>query len=447
MSRFARFVVLSLVLVFSLAALSHIALAQDTTLNVVGFVVPLEEQGTPLDEAYKKFITDFQDAHAGVTINALETPPEFDTQLLVDLAAGTAPDVWNQDGSTLARLVDSGYVLDMRECQKLVPEFDMERFFPTVLAIHQREADGPIYGVPNDFTPMVIYYSQKAFDRARVDAPTGDWTWDQFAETAEKLTLDAAGHNRLDPAFDASNVVQWGFRVRPFSFEWIYRVWESGGDVISPDGTTTSGYLDSPETIAAITWLRDLVTEQKVAPDPSTLDQMLQQAGFLDHFLDGDVAMFDRGHWELVGLTSNAKYTDGSFGVVGQPMNKDKSTVLYESGFVIRADIDESKKLAACQFVEAATNRAYQDTKAITGIAISGNAEAAQAAAKNANSPIEDVFVAEVANGRPPYGSIYKTWPTIEAALDSMMERILAGGDVNAEVAVAVEEINRELAH
>jgi multiple sugar transport system substrate-binding protein len=114
---------------------------------------------------------------------------------------------------------------------------------------------------------------------------------------------------------------------------------------------------------------------------------------------------------------------------------------------VIRADIDESKKLAACQFVEAATNRAYQDTKAITGIAISGNAEAAQAAAKNANSPIEDVFVAEVANGRPPYGSIYKTWPTIETSLDSMMERILAGGDVNAEVAVAVEEINRELSH
>src|SRR6185369_16728889 len=91
----------------------------DVTLNVVGFNVSLEEQGTPLDLAYKKFLSDFQDAHPGVTLNSLDTPPDFDTQLLVDLAAGTAPDVWHQDGSTLARLVDSGYVLDMRECQKL----------------------------------------------------------------------------------------------------------------------------------------------------------------------------------------------------------------------------------------------------------------------------------------------------------------------------------------
>jgi multiple sugar transport system substrate-binding protein len=433
------------VIVLCLFSFSAVYAQGGATLNVVGFVVPLEEQGTPLDQAYQKFIADFEAAHSGVDVNALETPPEFDTQLLVDLAAGTAPDIWNQDASTLARLVDSSYVLDMRECTKLVPEFDLDRFFPSVLAIHQREADGPIYGVPNDFTPMVIYYNTKSFERAGVEPPTSDWTWDQFVDTAQRLTLDSQGRNRLDPNFDASNVVQWGFRVRKFSFEWIYRVWENGGDVIAPDGSTASGYLDSPASIEAITFLRDLVTQQGVAPDPSTLDQMLQQAGFLDRFLDGDVAMFDRGHWELVGLRSNAKYEPGIFSVVGQPSKAKDATVLYASGFVIRADIPEEKKLAACQFVEAATNRQYQDTKAITGIAISANRFAAEEAAKNAEGTIEDVFVQEVANGRPPYGSVYKTWPTIEERLDAMMERILAGGDVAAEVGVAVEEINREL--
>lgn len=446
MSRYSRSIVLAALLVVCFAAMSQIVVAQDAvTLNVMGFVVPLEEQGTPLDEAYQQFITDFETAHPEVDINAQETPPEFDTQLLVDLAAGTAPDVWNQDASTLARLVDSGYVLDMRECQALVPEFNFDRFFPSTLAIHQREADGPVYGVPNDFTPMVIYYNTQSFERAGVEPPSGDWTWDEFVETAEKLTLDNQGRNRLDPAFDAANVVQWGFRVRQFSFEWLYRVWENGGDVISPDGTTASGYLDSPEAIAAITWLRDLVTEQQVAPPPQTLNDMLASAGFLDRFLAGDVAMFDRGHWELVGLQSNALYEPGIFGVVGQPSSVDDATVLYESGFIIRADIPEEKKLAACQFVEAATNRQYQDTKAITGIAISANQEAAQAVAESTESPIEQAFVDEVQYGRAPYGSVYTSWPTIEASLDSMMERILAGGEVEAEVAVAVEEINREL--
>lgn len=441
-SRIGKVLLIACLALFGLSAVS----AQDVELNVVGFVVPLEEQGTPLDEAYKTFIADFEAAHAGVTVNALETPPEFDTQLLVDLAAGTAPDVWNQDASTLARLVDAGYVLDMNECVALVPEFNLDRFFPSTLSIHQREADGAVYGVPNDFTPMVIYYNTNSFERAGVDLPTSDWTWDEFVDVAERLTLDANGKNRQDADFDAENVVQWGFRVRQFSFEWLYRVWENGGDVISPDGTTASGYLDSPEAIEAITWLRDLALEQGVAPDPSTLDQMLQQAGFLDRFLAGDVAMFDRGHWELVGLQSNAAYEEGIFGVVGQPSKVADATVLYESGFVIRADIPEDKKTAACQFVEAATSRAYQDTKGITGIAISANQEAANAVADSTESDIEKTFVAEVANGRPPYGSVYAKWPTIEQLLDSMMERILAGGDVAAEVAVAVEEINRELA-
>jgi multiple sugar transport system substrate-binding protein len=422
--------------------------AQDSqvTLNVVGFVVGLEEQGTPLDQAYQKFISDFEAKNPNVKINPLQTPPDFDTQLLVDLAAGTAPDLWSQDASTLARLVDSGYVLDMRECVRLVPELNLDRFFPSVLAIHQREADGPIYGLPNDFTPMVIYYNTEAFKKAKVDPPKAGWTWADFVKTAQQLTLDNQGRNSLDPAFDASNVAQWGFRVRKFSFEWIYRVWENGGDVISPDGTTTSGYLDSPESIEAITWLRDLVTQQKVAPAPATLSDMLQQSDFLTHFLAGDVAMFDRGHWELVGLRANKGFKDGIFKVVPQPASKNGATVLYESGFVIRADLSEDRKKAACQFVEAATSRAYQDTKVLTGIAISANQEsAADAVTKSADPEIEQSFIDAVAAGRAPYGSIYKTWPTIEERLDAMMERILAGGDVKAEVAVAVEEINREL--
>ncbi|MBL8133820.1 MAG: extracellular solute-binding protein, partial [Anaerolineae bacterium] len=242
--------------------------AQDVTLNVVGFVVPLEEQGTPLDEAYKAFIAGFQESHPGVTVNALETPPEFDTQLLVDLAAGTAPDVWNQDASTLARLVDAGYVLDMNECTALVPEFNLDRFFPSTLAIHQREEGGPIYGVPNDFTPMVIYYNTLAFERAGVEPPQAGWTWEDFVEIAKQVTLDGNGNNAASPNFDPENVTQWGFRVRKWTFEWLYRVWQAGSDVISPDGTTASGYLDSPESIAAITFLRDLVTVERVAPPP-----------------------------------------------------------------------------------------------------------------------------------------------------------------------------------
>jgi len=417
------------------------------TLRVIGFEVTPEEQGTPLDLAKEEVLANFMAEHPNITIESLEAPPEFDTQLLVDLAAGTAPDVWYQDASTLARVVDTGYLLDLRECLPLVPELNLDRFFPAVLAIHQRE-DGSLWGLPDGFTPMVIYYNPEAFERADVEPPTSDWTWDDLLDIAQRLTLDNQGRNRLDPNFDAENVVQYGFRVRKWTFEWIYRTWQNGSDVISPDGTTASGYLDSPESIEAITFLRDLALEYGVAPTPSALDQMVQEMGFIEHFLLGHVAMFDRGHWELVGMRNSQNYTPERVAVVGQPSNVEDATVIYESGWMINAAVadDPDRLLAACQFVETLTDVEYQSTKVITGLEISANMEAAAAAVEAAEYPeIEQVFFDEAANGRRPYGSLYANWPTIESILDSMMERILAGGDVETEVASAVEEINREL--
>lgn len=421
------------------------ASAQETTLRVIGFEVRPEEQGTPLDTAYQEFLAGFQQANPDVKIESLETPPEFETQLLVDLAAGTAPDVWQQDASSLAPLIDGGYILDMRRCVELVPELNLDRFFPNVLAIHQ-QPDGAIYGLPNDYTPMVVYYNPLAFQRANAPVPAAGWTWDDFLRTAQLLTLDAQGRNRLDPSFDETNVVQWGYRTRQFTSEWIYRVWQNGGDILSPDGTTASGFLDSPQTIEAIRFHRDLMLQHKVAPPLSALDQMTQSLGFVDRFLRGEFAMYDRGHWELTGLRASPEFKPEAIAVVGQPRKQNNATVIYESSWAVRGDLEGDKLTAACRFVNAATDRQYQDTKAITGIAIAANTASAEAAATTSSFPqTTPVFLAETANGRPPFGAKYPKGLVVEERLDSMMERILSGNDVNDEVARAVTEINREL--
>lgn len=414
-------------------------------LRVMGFEVAPEEQDTPLAKAYKTFLSDFGAAHPEIAVESLETPPEADTQLLVDLAAGTAPDVWQHDASTLARVVDGGYILDMRKAVEALPELTLDRFFPTVLAIHQRE-DGAIYGLPNDFTPMVIYYNGEAWANAQVDAPASDWSWDDLLEKAKLLTLDKEGRNRTDANFDEANVVQWGFRVRKFVFEWIYRTWENDGDVVSPDGKTAKGYLDSDASLEAIQFLADLMLVHKVAPAPSVLDQMVQSLGFPDNFLKGNVVTFDRGHWELVGFRSSENYKPERVAIIRQPKRKSHATVLYEACWVVRSDIAENQLKPAAQFVEAVTGKAYQDTKVITGIALAANQAAAQEAADKAENPaIEQAFIEAVADGRPPYGAKFAKWPAVETILDSMMEKILAGGAVKDEVAAAVTEIDREL--
>lgn len=37
---------------------------------------------------------------------------------------------------------------------------------------------------------MVVYYNKHMFDEAGLEYPQDGWTWDQFRETAEKLTKD-----------------------------------------------------------------------------------------------------------------------------------------------------------------------------------------------------------------------------------------------------------------
>lgn len=431
---------------FALTAALSLAQPAQVTLKVVGFRVPAAETGSPLDKAYQKFVASAQKAIPGLKLDVLEAAPD-DAQLLVDLAAGTAPDVWSADASSLARLVASGNLLDMRKCLAITPKLTLNRFYPSVMKIHQL-ADGTITALPNDFTPMVIYYNPEVFAKGKVALPKAGWTWGDLLKTAQLLTLDDKGRNRLDSNFDEGHVAQWGFRVRKYAFEWLYRLWENGADAISPDGTTATGYLDSAAGQETLQFMADLVLKYKVSPKPSALDQMTQTGPFNDLFLKGQFAMFDRGHWELVGLMSSPNYKAGRIGIAPQPRKKNGATVLYESSFVINKALEKNPaKLAdACKLVERATDTAYQNTKVLTGIALAANQFSAAAAVKSSKLPdAERAFLSSVTLGRPPHGSKFANYPAVETILDSMMDRILNGTSVADAVKSATTEINREL--
>lgn len=417
------------------------------TLKVVGFEVPPEEKGSELDKAYQKFLADFQAEHKNIKIESLQAPPDFATQIIVDLASGSAPDLWSQDASSLAPLIQRNLLLDMRKCTEQVPSLKTDRFFPQVLEIHKGKGDA-IYGMPNDFTPMVVYYNPTLFQKGNVPVPQAGWSWDDQLKAAQLLTLDSAGRNRLDPAFDERNVKQWGYRLSQYAYQWVYRIWQNGGDVIAPDYSTASGFLDAPAAIEAITWYADLVLKHKVAPSPSALEKMTNASSASALFIEGKFAMYDSGHWSMVGLTGTKGYKPGLVAVAPQPKRTTEATALYESSFVLRHDLPKEKIKAAAQFIEAATSRSYQDTKAITGIAISANKEAAEASltSDKAKFPeLDKVFVQATGNGRPPYGSKIGAYPTIEKALDGMMEQILRGAPVQEQVAKTITAINREL--
>ncbi|GAA2103738.1 sugar ABC transporter substrate-binding protein [Microlunatus panaciterrae] len=416
------------------------------TISVVGFKVTPEEKGTPLDKAYQQFLSDFQAKHSNIVIDSKETPPEFDTKIIVDLASGTAPDVWSQDASSLAPLVQRKLLLDMRELQKEVPALTTDRFFPAVLDINKQE-DGSLYGLPNDFTPVVVYYNPKLFAAAKLEEPKDGWTWDQQLEYARALTKDGKGRSAGDAGFDGSDVKTWGYRASKYAYLWVYRVWQNGSDILSPDRTTAKGFLDSAATMEALQWYADLVLKHKVSPNPSTLDTLTQKSSFDAQFIKGRFGMFDSGHWELTGLSTAEGFSTDLLGVVGQPKKVDDSTVIYQSSFTVRYDLPDSKKKAVGTFIEAATAAGYQQTKAVTGIAIAANAEVAKKSASQDTkfAEYDPIYIAAAAKGRPPSGSKVAKYPSVENLLNDMMDRIMRKGDVEGEVRKTVTAVDREL--
>lgn len=337
---------------------------------------------------------------------------QYAPKLLMMHVADAMPDVLQFDASSGAVFIDNGVLLDLAPLIAADPVFRLEDFFETVTDSARRGER--VYAIPLDFTPMMMYYNRKLFAEAGVEFPRAGWTWDEFLETARRIR-DYYGQ-------------RGGPRVYGMQFEnvmpfWILWLWTNGGDVLTPDGKRAKGALDSPESIAALHFIVDLIQEHRVAPSPAEL-----RAAGVDLFRAGRAAMDLKGHWMWLDYRADGM----DIGVVALPTTGGRRvTVAYQSGLAIAAKTRQPR--LAWEYVKFMTSEAVQVRRVGSGLAISGNK---RAAAHFAGDPIEDAFLAEVPYARPPWGARVERYPYIEDLGQEMMDDILTAG-VPVEQAVA----------
>jgi len=98
------------------------------------------------------------------------------------------------------------------------------------------------------------------FAKAGLPAPadhwkTGDWTWDTFPQTAQKMTIvDTNG--RTTQFGYLADTVMWGLAP------WILA---NGGDILSQD--RTKSLLDQPKAVQVVSFQQDLMNKYQVAPN------------------------------------------------------------------------------------------------------------------------------------------------------------------------------------
>ena len=345
---------------------------------------------------------------------------DYVKKILLGFISHSEPDVIRLDASSAAAFVDNDILLDLAPLAGGPEGINLDDFFPNTLEVGRR--DKALYAIPVDFTPMVMYYNRRLFDEAGVPYPTENWTWADFLDRAQRLTKGD----------------RYGFTFPNWMAGWILWIWNNAGDVLATNGRAT-GVADSPATVEAVTFIRNLVNQHKVAPSLSQ-----QAAEGAAPFANGDAAMEMSGHWNLTTLASSPKIKLDDIGIAPIPVSRQGEkpvTVLYESGWAIGKHSPHAD--AAWKFIRYFTSAAVQRKLQKTGIGVCARKDIASERAINAR---EREFLKIVPTGKNPWGAKVQGYDFVEDEGTKMMDAVLKSGkDPKAALTEFAHNVDREL--
>jgi len=369
---------------------------------------------------------DRHDPGVRVRVELIPGSQEYVSKLLLDHIAGAMPDVATIDASSAAVFIDNGLLTDLTPLIESDPEFKIDEFFPNVVDIARRP--GRLFAVPIDFTPMVMYCNARHFREAGVPLPQGKWSHAEFLEKARALTTGD----------------RFGFEFANWMPGWVTFLWNHGTDVLSPDGARAGGFLDSEQSVEAVSFVADLVAKHKVSPSLSQT-----AAAGVDYFATGRASMKVVGHWFLVGLAASKEVDLEDVVVVELPTELEKSqTVMYEAGLGIGRSSKHPEK--AWEFIKYWTGQGVQSKYNTSGVAVSARRDVEEAKlADKSLSPraVErnQAFQRIVPSARPPWGSRVEGYDRVEDNCQKAMDAVLKNGvPVKEAFAKAARNIDLE---
>lgn len=141
------------------------------------------------EETLQKMYDAFHEEYPNITVN-IETIgyDDYFTQMQTRVAGGTAPDCYELNIENFAAYANKGALAELTD-------IDTSGYNETALSAFK--VDGKQYGVPGNFSNVVLIYNKDLFDEAGVEYPNDDWTWDDAMTASEKIS--ALGSKIISP--------------------------------------------------------------------------------------------------------------------------------------------------------------------------------------------------------------------------------------------------------
>ncbi|HHW49247.1 MAG TPA: extracellular solute-binding protein [Clostridiaceae bacterium] len=257
--------------------------------------------------------------------------------------------------------------------------FDAEKTFGDTL---YKDKDGKIFGVPTIATFWAVFYNKKIFDEANVPYPKAPWTWDDYIETAKKLTDPSKGiYGSYMPLYDNMFYIKASM---------------AGLSGYKEDGTSD---YDNPLFKESMLFYHELSAVHKI--QPSWAEQQIKKMTST-YFLSGKCGMMFISSWYFSAISDLETYPrDWEIGVVATPTFK---------------DLKENKNLAICDFHGININSKNKQAAADFIAWVSTNEYKYRnqfpAMANVQKSDVEDVFksIEESTNGQITVDDLYNAY-------------------------------------
>ncbi|MDV2683973.1 ABC transporter substrate-binding protein [Alkalihalophilus lindianensis] len=377
------------------------------------------------NQAYEELVSEFEEAHPHIKINMLSMhwANEYELRLRTELVAGNHPDIMSIDSPNLALYANAGTLLSLDRYMK--EEGNIEDIFEHTLKglTYQDE----IYVAPIAESSIALFYNKHLFNEAGIPFPSREqaMTWDEVLDISKKIHNPEQGIYGIDPAQGFSEGEGPAYFKLPF-------LWQFGADVLSPDGTTAEGYLNSEEALEALKFYQDLYLKHRVAtvelpPVP---------------FESNQLAMTVMGSWHLVDLESYGLVLGEDFGIA--PLPKADYQVTPNGGWTLGISAKSEHPDEAWEFIKFATS--YNAVKKHSEI--TGDIPARHSVVEDLPELKEypkNIFIEQgqsYSKNRP----VTPAYPVISKAIKDLFEDIVLNEkDVKEAADEAVEKINNAL--
>ena len=255
----------------------------------------------------------FQALHPNITIEVQIVPwDDYWTKLQTGVAGGSTYDVFWINADNLPVYASQGALVSIQEAVD-DGSIDAEAYPESLRAIYT--FDGTVYGIPRDFDTIALFFNKDHFDKAGLDYPTGEWTWEDLRAAAEKLTIK-----------DGDNTTQWGFAAGMNGQQnWYNLVWQNDGHLMNEEMTETA--LDEPASCEAMLFAGDFVTDG-LSPSVAAM-QANDPHNML--FPAGVISMISAGSWN----SRTFSEAQPNVAVVPLPQGKQRASAIHGLANVI----------------------------------------------------------------------------------------------------------------